>query len=550
METLRELFLVLGLDADEAGFATAQTAVDALEGALGLARDAVIALGHELVSSVTETAEYAGAVGDMATATGTGVEWLQAMEFAAVQSGSSLEDLGGALGLLNRNLFAATSGNKEAAKAFAQLGVATRNADGSLRGTEAVFADLSDAFKRLPAGPERTARAMEVFGRSGAKLLPLLVEGSDGLEKMREEARAFGVVIDAETLASTKAFGDRLSAFGMVIDSVKREVGSLLIEAIGPIVGELWDWVRANRALITQRVKQFVTAIKVVVNAAAKAVTWLVNSIDDFIVGAKLLAVVLGSYVLASLIAVNGGLLGLLVNFALNSAAMVAYGALSVATAAKAAIAWIAATWPVLALAAAFLLLYLAIDEVLVSLEDGDSLINRFGPKWTKTVDDFLKPRPGESWLASLFKEMARDLFDIQGAMDRFNKGQGWFQHTALGQLIKGVQWLMDNAERIKATLLDAATALTTGKWGTAVAALEASKSTQSWVENLTGPGLRAARQSVGVLSPTTNITVQAFPGETPTETADRIARKVDERFQLHLGEAFNASSGKWEPED
>ncbi|MFZ5440460.1 MAG: hypothetical protein ACOZQL_10650 [Myxococcota bacterium] len=410
MEALRELFLTLGLDADETKFASAQAAVDALEKAMELLAAAARFLGEQLVETIVGTADFAGTVGDAATMTGVGAERLQELGYAAVQSGSSLEEVVQSLTFLNRNLSAAAHGSAGAAEAFAKLGVRTRDASGAVRDTYTVFLEAADALSKLPPGADRAAASMDLFGRSGARLLPLFEDGAEGLRVMAGEARAMGAVMSGESIASAKSFGDGLAAMQVVLEGVRHEMGALLISELEPVLTAFKEWVLANRQLISQKVKSFIDAlagsVKLVlgvVRALSKALTVLA---DNW----KLIAMVIGSLVLAKMILMKGALLDLLVSWTLNTIAAGIYGAQVVRSALASAAAWAASVAPVLLLAGALFVAGLAAEDMWTFIQGGDSVLGHLIKTWSQ-------PMQGDNDLVAGLKAMVRNLADIEGKL-------------------------------------------------------------------------------------------------------------------------------------
>jgi hypothetical protein len=76
-------------------------------------------------------------------------------------------------------------GNKKAQDAYAKLGIALRNADGSQRGAGEVFMDVFDALAKLPTEADRAAAAFDLFGgKLATKLLPLFAMTREEVEKL------------------------------------------------------------------------------------------------------------------------------------------------------------------------------------------------------------------------------------------------------------------------------------------------------------------------------------------------------------------------------
>ena len=73
-----------------------------------------------------------------------------------------------------------------------------------------VLKDLADRFQTMPDGAEKTALAMDLFGKSGAAMIPMLNAGSAGITGLMEEARKMGLVISQETADSAGWFNENL----------------------------------------------------------------------------------------------------------------------------------------------------------------------------------------------------------------------------------------------------------------------------------------------------------------------------------------------------
>src|SRR5690606_29214832 len=108
--------------------------------------------------------------------------------------------LGKSLQKLARNMAAAASDSQSSiALAFQAIGVAVKNADGTLRSSSDVMGDVAEKFKGMEDGAAKTAIAIQIFGKSGAGMINMLNAGRDGIKAMTDEARALGIVIDTQT---------------------------------------------------------------------------------------------------------------------------------------------------------------------------------------------------------------------------------------------------------------------------------------------------------------------------------------------------------------
>src|SRR5688572_30538337 len=83
---------------------------------------------------------------DLSEKTGISVERLSELRYAGEVTGTSFEALTGGIGRLGKTMAEAAGGNKEAVATFEALGVEIFDAQGKLRGTEEVLADIAQRF--------------------------------------------------------------------------------------------------------------------------------------------------------------------------------------------------------------------------------------------------------------------------------------------------------------------------------------------------------------------------------------------------------------------
>ncbi len=192
-----------------------------------------------IVNQVKSVVDELDRIGDAAAAIGLTTQAMAELGFAANQSGTDAQTLEGAMGKLNLKISEGVGGNKEAVKLFAALGVQLKDTDGQVRSTDSVLAELADTFKALPEGPQKSALAVELFGKSGAGLLQFLSQGSEGIQGLREEfvALSGGSIEDAAELAG--AFNDQLDKLSVMSQAATMRFGSELLPTL-VAVGEMF----------------------------------------------------------------------------------------------------------------------------------------------------------------------------------------------------------------------------------------------------------------------------------------------------------------------
>jgi uncharacterized protein YukE len=132
---------------------------------------------------------------------------------------------------------------------FSKMSVAIKEVrDGGLqlRPMEDILADVADKFQKMPDGAQKTALAIELFGRSGRLLVPLLNEGKDGVQHLMEEFARLGVTL---TGVQTKAGIEQVRAwheFETAVAGARNQMGILFTGTVTEGLKAFTDLIRNN----------------------------------------------------------------------------------------------------------------------------------------------------------------------------------------------------------------------------------------------------------------------------------------------------------------
>jgi hypothetical protein len=205
-------------------FQTMQSSAKTLAGALGvyLSADAFAGFIKGQINAMD-------ALNDMSERTGVAVEELSKLSYAAKLSDVTIQQLQGGLTKLNKGIAETANGTGEAQKAFSAMGISVKNADGSLKNSSQVLNDVADRFVTYQDGANKSALAIQLFGKSGAELIPLLNQGSDGLKKMGDELQRFGGVVTADAAKNAGLFNDNMDKLGIVVSAVGKSLANSIL---------------------------------------------------------------------------------------------------------------------------------------------------------------------------------------------------------------------------------------------------------------------------------------------------------------------------------
>jgi len=214
-----------------------KTAQENLGKVFNVVKVAAAAVTAAVVGFAVKAVDTADEIQRLADVTGMSAEQLQEWQYVGNNLGVELTTITGAQAKLTKSMYAATTGSKNQAAAFAALGISVTDSNGNLRDVKTVMLEAFDALNGVGNETERDAIAMQLFGKSAMELNPLIKAGADEVNKLGQAARNSGMVMSDEAVAGLDAFGDS-------IDNMKSSLVGKFGEAfasLSPFLLELTD---------------------------------------------------------------------------------------------------------------------------------------------------------------------------------------------------------------------------------------------------------------------------------------------------------------------
>lgn len=225
------------------------------------------AVATPLVGAVKAFSDSGDALEKMSRRTGVSVEALSGLGFAAEQSGADLETLETGLRKMQKFLAAAARGSDGASEALGLLRLSI--ADLANLSPERQFKLIADRLAQINDPTLRAALALELFGKSGTRLLPLLEDGARGIERLQEEARALGLTTSTDAAKKAALLHDTLNILWRVVKKLTTTIGSALADAVIDLSNRMTRAIVAVTAWIRQNQSLIVTVAKVAAGAMA-----------------------------------------------------------------------------------------------------------------------------------------------------------------------------------------------------------------------------------------------------------------------------------------
>lgn len=186
------------------------------------------------VDAVMELANATAAAGDridkQSQALGLSRKAYQEWDYILGQNGASIDSLGASMKTLNKLVLDAHEGGEEAKNSFAKLGVGIHELENL--SMEDQFEAIVRAFQKMPAGAQKSALAVQMFGRNGMTLLPLLNQADTSIDELRKRAEELGLIMSDDAVDAAVVYGDSLDDLQRTFNSFKYAIGAKILPTL------------------------------------------------------------------------------------------------------------------------------------------------------------------------------------------------------------------------------------------------------------------------------------------------------------------------------
>ncbi len=307
--TVAELLVKVGVDSDQAQRANDKLAkgfqkvekrgvklgdgMKSLGRTVAVAGAAIAAAATGVLAFVNSTSKAFDEVAKGADKTGLAVEEFQKFKFAADRSGVSMDVFARAVKNQSRfidDAINSPTGVTAFTTALSKVGLTLEDVQ-----AEDGFGNrinlIADALKSVEDPAQRVALAMKLVGEeAGPQLLPLLKDGAEGIEALKDQAVDLGAVLSEDVIRSGEAFQDSLTNTKALIGGVANTIGADLIPVAEEMIKGFGEWVKVNRRMIRQRVEGFFRKVMIAVErllpvfeSVGKALMLLVENFDTLL---------------------------------------------------------------------------------------------------------------------------------------------------------------------------------------------------------------------------------------------------------------------------
>ncbi|KAA3639455.1 MAG: hypothetical protein DWP95_10440 [Proteobacteria bacterium] len=217
-----------------------------IEGALKVVASGAVAAGAGLGALTKQYANTADSIQKMSQRLGISTEFLSQMRLGLGLTDNTLDGFSTSVSKMSKTINDGVNGLSTATRAFDALGI-TLDQLKSLD-TEQQFLLIADRLSKVEDQSVKTGAAMDIFGRSGTKLITLFDEGAEGIKAYNKQADSFGKTISQDSADAAAKFNDQLTVLNARVTGLKESIGRDLLPVFSQMITNFNDGGISNAA--------------------------------------------------------------------------------------------------------------------------------------------------------------------------------------------------------------------------------------------------------------------------------------------------------------
>ena len=239
----KAFYEIFAEDKTSKGLSSAEQALMRFGTKIGIVGAGMAAFSAAALTGITSLvkgfADTGDVLGDAMGQTGFTGEFLQSLKFGAADVGVTFENLRGSISKAQKTLAEAAAGSKTATKRLTDLGLSTKELMALTPDQQ--FLAMADAIAKIEDPAQRAKAAMDIFGKSGARLLPMLIMGAQGLSDQFQSLKDRGLILSE---ADIQLAGKADAAF-LLFSTTLRQISDLIGAAFAPAFIEIMKVVQS-----------------------------------------------------------------------------------------------------------------------------------------------------------------------------------------------------------------------------------------------------------------------------------------------------------------
>lgn len=229
-------------DAEKQGSTLSQKLGKVASAAKKVAGALVFKKGIQAIKNLAnETAKAGDAIDKNSQKLGMSRKGYQEWSYILSQCGTDISSMSTSMKTLNSKILSGS-------EAVGKLGLSFE--DLSKMNMEQQFEAVVKAFQEMPEGAEKSALAVELFGKNGMELLPLLNSSAESIDELKQKFHELGIEMSDDQIDAAVRYTDAMDTLTRVFDGIKYAIGAEVL----PIMAE---WAEKGAAYAGKLLKAF-----------------------------------------------------------------------------------------------------------------------------------------------------------------------------------------------------------------------------------------------------------------------------------------------------
>ena len=205
--------------------------------AVTAATAAAVTLGKEFIETATDVAAYGDEVDKTSQKLGISAQAYQEWDYVMQLAGTDMSSMTVGFKTLTNHIADATSGSESAIAMFESLGLTME--DLQSMSTEEIFAATVSSLQNMEEGAERSALAVDLFGKSGQNMAALLNMSNEETEEAIALANEYGMVMSDDAVQASADYTDALTTLEKTFTGLKNNLMSQFLPSLTTVMDGL-----------------------------------------------------------------------------------------------------------------------------------------------------------------------------------------------------------------------------------------------------------------------------------------------------------------------
>lgn len=162
----------------------------------------------------------------------------QELDYVFSQNGADISMMQTGMAKLSKAMEGARTGTKANVKTFQALGISLRDNNGQLKTTENVMFEAISRLQKMPEGAQKTALALQLFGKSATELQPLLNGNAKSVDELRQKFNDLGMGMSDEQVDAAVKFKDTMDTIQRTFGGLVNQIGASLLPSLQKVADQ------------------------------------------------------------------------------------------------------------------------------------------------------------------------------------------------------------------------------------------------------------------------------------------------------------------------